>query len=171
MAQSLTSVLVSPCEPCLIDLVDHVLLVAFLPSPDSYGLCFFFYAKFPDFRVEGKDENPLFRLCPHNVLLWDSVPASISFWRKAIWQWLNKNQAPNYEYSKMPLEIISLCLFVFVLFCFCQSFWFYSRTLLCSGHSSTVWHGLPLVAWASSRTKHLLATPRNSVPPLPQHIL
>lgn len=91
-------------EPCLADLVNHLLLMSAVPS-DSYSLYSPSSAGFPDLRGEGLAKELQFRLCLHNIWLWDSASVPICCWGKPFWWWLNKGLI--YECS-IILRIISL---------------------------------------------------------------
>lgn len=47
----------------------------------------------------------------------------------------------------------------------------WTSLFLVPGHPGSTRHGFPLLVQASSEGRHWLATPTQSVPPLPQHIL
>ena len=104
-------------------------------------------------------------LCLHIVWLWVSVLVSICCKRKFFW-W-QPSKALIYEYSRMPLEVISsLSLF----FLFSDQFWFYHRSLsyLVSGSRlcKKCWVWVPSCRVGLKSNKLLVGYYHSFMPPL-----
>lgn len=97
-----TSVSVSPCDPCLVDSVDHVLLVSSIPF-DSYNFSLPSCMGFPELRGEGPDGYLQSRLPQHKAWLWVFFPVSICCQRKSVWWQLDK-----YEDSRVDRRYINV---------------------------------------------------------------